>query len=172
MLLSFNVLSQIPDNTCSSHLPILLVSSAKEPETCEQTVPDCPLICGLWSDVLVSHNPLPGLQLLHTWIPPSPMLYLQQKKQGFILSYALSQFTHRCAEINALLNPRVSLCRFTYFTFQIHLLMEKVCLCRFTSATTNTFIYNIKTTFWGRRIKKWHLFICFQCIVFIYIKHA
>lgn len=61
-------------------LPIPLSSSTRELETCGQTGPDCPLRCGPWTRDLVARNLLPGLRLLHTWIPLYPMLYLEQEQ--------------------------------------------------------------------------------------------
>lgn len=75
----------------SVHLPIHPVSSASAPGTSGQTGPDCPLKCELWMNDLVWHSPLQELQLLHTWIPPFPTLYLQNKKQKLCF---MSLFIH------------------------------------------------------------------------------
>lgn len=132
-------------STCSSsHLPILLVSSAKEPGTCGQTVPDYPLRRELWSDVLVWHNPLPRLQLLHTWIPPYPMLYLQQGKNRDLFWVTLLKVSPHSDTCLLLVNCELHFAEECMHCFQTHLLMGKF-LCAhltsvFTSATVSPLI--------------------------------
>lgn len=105
---------------CSSgHLPILHVSSAREPGTCGQTVPDCPLRCERWSHVLVWHSPLPGLQLLHTWTPPYPRLYLQGEKHKLWFKWSTDD---RLMLIDVLFEL-IDVCAETFF--HVHLLKKE-----------------------------------------------